>query len=50
MLHQILLTNTNYFPTATTTPGQSGPGSNVIEGVLHTPENSQTRTSPLNAV
>ena len=28
------------------TPGQSGPGSNVNEGVLHIPQSSRTGTSP----
>ena len=32
--------------TGTTTPGQSGPGSNGDEGVLHIPQTSKTGTSP----
>ena len=28
------------------TPGQSGPGSNDNEGVLHIPQNSRTGASP----
>ena len=34
----------------TTTLGQSGPGSNVNEGVLHTLWISRTETIPSNAV
>ena len=36
--------------TGATTPGQSGPGSNGNEGVLHIPQGSRTGTSPPDAV
>ena len=34
----------------TTSQGQSGPGSNVNQGVLHIPQTSRTRASLFNAV
>ena len=34
----------------TTTPDQSGPGSNVNEGVLHIPQSSKTEASPSDAI
>ena len=34
---------------STTILDSSGPGSNVNEGVLHTPQSSQTETTPPNA-
>ena len=36
--------------TVTTTLGQSGPGSNDNEGLLHTPQISRTRASPSDTV
>ena len=36
--------------TDSTTSGQSGPGMNGNEGVLHIPQGSRTRTSPLDAI
>ena len=33
-----------------TTPGQSGPGNNGNEGVLHIPQNSKTGASPSNGL
>ena len=36
--------------TETSTPGQSEPGSNGNEGVLHIPHSSRTEDSPLDAV
>ena len=36
--------------TDTTTPGQSGPGSNSKEVILHTPQTSRTGASPSDTV
>ena len=33
-------------PKSTTTPGQSGSGSSVIEGVLHIPQSPRTEATP----
>ena len=43
--------NTNNFQTiGTTTPGQSEPGSNGNEGVIHTPQTFRTGASPPDAI
>ena len=49
---QLVLFNPKIGPlSGTTTPGQSGPGSNGNEGVLHIPQSSGiTRTSPSNCL
>ena len=36
--------------TGTTTPGQSGPGSNGHEGVLHIPQNFMTGATPIRCI
>ena len=46
---QIYLTH-KCAPTDTTTPGQSGPGSNGNEGILHTTQSPITGVTPLDAI